>query len=110
MEAVRQPRSTVDIEVPADRICTVFLKCIERINCISFGFTHLLAIFILYVSKNDNILIWSLVEQDRGLSKQRIKPSSCLVNSLRDKVCRELFFKKFFIFKWIMMLCKRHCS
>ena len=63
VETVRQPRSTVDVEIPADRICSVFLKCIKRIDRISFRLTHLLSIFILNMSKNDNILIWSLVEQ-----------------------------------------------
>ena len=63
VETIRKPRSTVDVEIPADRICTVFLQCIKRINGISFRLTHLLSIFILNMSKNDNILIWSLVEQ-----------------------------------------------
>ena len=44
METVRQPWCTVDVEVPADGICTVCLKCIKRINCISLGLTHLLAV------------------------------------------------------------------
>ena len=63
VETIRKPRSTIDVEVPTDRICTVFLQCIKRINGISFRLTHLLSIFILNMSKNDNILIWSLVEQ-----------------------------------------------
>ena len=63
VETVRQPRSTVDVEIPADRICSVFLKCIKRIDRISFRLTHLLSVLILNMSKNDNVLIWSLVEQ-----------------------------------------------
>ena len=62
METVRQPRCAVDIEVPADRICSVSLQCIERIYRISFGLTHLLTVFILYVTQYDNILVRSLVE------------------------------------------------
>ena len=110
METVRQPWCTVDVEVPADGICTVCLKCIKRINCISLGLAHLLAILILNMSKNDNVLIWSLIKQKSRLSKKGVEPSSCLVNSLRNKVCRELLFEQFLILKWIMMLCKWHCS
>ena len=62
METVRQPRCAVDIEVPADRICSVCLQCIERIYRISFGLTHLLTVFILYMTQYDNVLVRSLVE------------------------------------------------
>ncbi len=110
METVRQPWCTVDVEVPADGICTVCLKCIKRINCISLGLAHLLSVLILYMYKNDNVLIWSLIKQKSRLSKKGVEPSSCLVNSLRNKVCRELLFEQFLILKWIMMLCKWHCS
>ena len=36
VETVRKLRSAVHIEIPADRICTVFFKSIKRIDCISF--------------------------------------------------------------------------
>ena len=62
------------------------------------------------MSQNDYILIRSLVEKQCGLSKKGVEPSSCLVNSLGDEVCRELLLEQVFILKWIMMLCKRHCS
>ena len=62
------------------------------------------------MSQNDYVLIWSLIEKQCGLSKKGVEPSSCLVNSLRNKVCRELLLKQVFVLKWIMMLCKRHCS
>ena len=110
METVRQPWGTVNIEIPADRICSVRLQSFKRIYRISLGFTHLLAIFILHMAQNNNILIRSLIKQQCRLSQQRIEPSTSLVNSLGNELCRELLLKQLFIFKWIMMLCKWHCS
>ena len=110
METIRQPWCTIDIEIPADRICAVFFKCIKRIHCISLRLTHLLTVFILYMSKDDNILIRRLVKEQCRLCHQRIEPSTGLVYCLRNKLSRELFFEKILILKWIMVLCKRHCS
>ena len=110
VETVWKPRSTVNIEIPADCICTVSFQCFKRIYRISLGFTHLLTIFILYMTQNDNILIRSLIKQQGGFCQQRVEPSTSLVNRLGNKLCRELLFKQFFIFKWVMMLCKWHCS
>src|SRR5699024_4436781 len=56
VETVRQPRSAVDIEVPADRICAVCLKSLERIDCISLGLAHLLSVLILHMSEDDDVL------------------------------------------------------
>ena len=37
-----------------------------------------------------------------------IKPPSCLINSFSNKIRRKIIFKKFFVFKWIMVLCIWH--
>ena len=50
VETVRQPWCGVNIEVPADRICTIGFKCIERIYGISFTLAHLLSVLILNVA------------------------------------------------------------
>ena len=63
VETVRQPRCTVDIEIPADRVCAVSLQCIERINRIALGLTHLLSVLILDMPQNDNILVRRLVKE-----------------------------------------------
>ena len=62
-ETARQPWSAAGVEVPADRIGTVGLQCVKRIYRISFGFTHLLSVLILYQTKNDNVFVWCFVEQ-----------------------------------------------
>ena len=62
METVRKPWSGVDIEVPADRICTILSQCFKRIYCISLGLGHLLSVLILNMSQHDNIFIRSLVK------------------------------------------------
>ena len=108
VETVWKPWGTVHIEVPADRIRAVFFKCVKRIYCISLGLAHLLAVLVLHVAEYDDILIRSFIKYERRDSQQRIEPSSRLVNSLRNKVRRKLLFKKLFIFKRIVVLCKRH--
>ncbi|CDA06634.1 unknown [Blautia sp. CAG:257] len=110
VETVRQPRSAVDIEIPADSVCAVFFQSVKRIYRISFGLTHLLSVFILNMSQNNNISVRSLFKQQGRLCQKRIEPSSCLVDCLGNKICRELLLKQILIFKWIMMLRKRHCS
>ena len=70
METVRKPWSTVDVEVPSDGICAVFVQCIEWINCISFGLTHLLSVLILNMSQNDYVLVWCFVEEQCGFCKE----------------------------------------
>ena len=35
VEAVGQPRGRVDVEIPADSVCTVLCKCIKRVNCVA---------------------------------------------------------------------------
>ena len=108
METVWQPGRAVYIEIPADSVCPVFFQSIKRIYRISLGFGHLLSVLILNMSQNDYVFIRSLVKQDSRLCQQRIEPSSGLVYSLGDKVCRELLLEHFFIFKWIVVLGKRH--
>ena len=109
-ETVRQPRSAVGVEVPADGIGAVGLQCVKRIYRISLGFTHLLSVLILYMTKNDNVLVRCFVEQQGGDCQQGVEPSTCLVYSLGNKLCRELFLEGFFVLEWIVMLCERHGS
>ena len=110
MEAVRQPRCAVDVEVPADRVGTICLQGVKRINGISLGLTHLLSVLILNVTENDNVLVRRLIKEQRGLGKEGVEPSSCLVNGLGDELCRELFVEKLLVLKRIVMLCERHCT
>ena len=110
MKTIRQPRRGIRVEIPADRIGAVLVQRFHRVNRVALGLTHLLAVLILYMAEHDDISVRCLVEQQRGNRHQRIEPASRLVNSLGNKVSRELLLKYFFIFKWIMMLCKRHRS
>ena len=70
METVGQPWRGIDIEIPADRIRTVGLKRLERVHRIPLGLTHLLPVFVLHVTQNDNIFKGSLVKQQRRLRHQ----------------------------------------
>ena len=93
METVRQPRCAVHVEIPPDRICTVFLQRVKRIHRIPLGLAHLLPLLILHVAQHDNILIRRLVEDQRRDRKQGVEPSAGLVHRLGDKICRELLLE-----------------
>ena len=60
------------------------------------------------MAEDNDIFVGRLVEDQGGDGKEGVKPSSCLVHSLGDKVRRELLLKELLIFKRIMMLGKRH--
>ena len=53
---------TVNVEIPADRVSAVSLQCIERVNRVALGLTHLLSVLILDMPQNDNILVRRLVK------------------------------------------------
>ena len=69
-ESLRQPGCGTGVEIPTDGICTVGLQCVERIYRIALTLTHLLAVLILYVAHNDNVLVRSLVEEQGGLCQE----------------------------------------
>ena len=58
-----QPRRGVCVEVPTNRICTLLIQCIPRVNNVAFMLGHLLTVLILHMSQNDAVLIGSLIEQ-----------------------------------------------
>ena len=110
METVWQPRCAVDIEIPADRVCSVFFQRIERIYGVSFGFAHLLPVLILYVAEDDHVLVRRFIKYQCRDCQQGVEPSTGLVHSLGYKVSRELLLEQFLIFKWVVVLCKWHGS
>ena len=110
METVWKPWRAVHIEVPADCISAVFFQCVKGVYGISLGFTHFLSVFVLYMTQHNNIFVRCFVKQQRRFCQQRVEPASCLVYSFRNKICRELLLKQFFVFKWIVVLCKRHSA
>ena len=109
-EPLGQPWSTAAVEIPADGICAVLGKRLEGIHYIPLGLAHLLAFLIRHQPQYDNVFIGRLVEQQRGLRQQGVKPPPGLVHSLGDKLCRELLLEELLIFKRIMVLRKRHGS
>ena len=108
VETVGQPRSAVDIEIPADGVRAVLGQRVKRVDGISLGFGHLLSVLILDMAQHDDIFIRRLVENQCGDGKQGVEPPSCLVHRLGDEVRRELLLEQFLILKWIVMLRKWH--
>ena len=108
MEAVRKPRSGVRVEIPADSVRTVGFKSLKRINGVALGLAHLLSVFVLNVTEDDDVFERSFVENQRGNRKQRVEPASCLIDSLGNEVCRELALEKLLVLKGIVVLGKGH--
>ena len=63
---------------------------IEGIHRIALGLAHLLSVFIQHKPHDNYIFIRRLVEQQGGLRKKGIEPSSGLVHCLGDELGREL--------------------
>ena len=66
VEAVRQPRRAVLIEVPADRVRAVPSERIHRVNGVALGLAHLLSVFILHMAEHNDIPIGALVKEQRA--------------------------------------------
>ena len=81
---------------------------IKGIHCIALGLAHLLSVLIQHKPHDNYIFIRRLVEQQGGLSKEGIEPSSGLVHCLGYKLGRELGLEQFLILKGIMVLRKGH--
>ncbi len=108
MEAVWQPWSTVFVEIPTDGICTVLAEGIHRIYGVALGLAHLLAVLVLNMAQNDNVLVGGIVKEQGGDSQQGVEPATGLIHSLGDKVCRIALIEDFLVLKRIMPLGKRH--
>ena len=110
METIRKPWSRIRIEEPANGIRAMLLQGFHRVYGVALRFTHLLSVLVLYMTEDKHIFKGSLMEEEGGFRKKRVKPTSGLVYCLTDKLCRELGLKKRLIFKRIMMLSVRHGS
>ena len=109
-EFVGEPGCGVGVEIPSDGICAVFLECIERINRVALGLTHLLTVLVKYKTEYDYVLVRCLVEKKGALSHKGIEPSSGLVNRFGNELSGELLLKEVLVLERIVMLSKRHCA
>ena len=73
-------------------------------------FRHLDTLGVEHQSAGDHILECHTVEDHRGDGMQGIEPSTCLINTLVDKVAGEgqMLVDSHFILKRIVYLCIRH--
>ena len=108
VEAVRQPRCAVLVEIPADGVSAVLLQCLHRIDGIALRLRHLAAFLVLDVAEDDDIAVRCLVEEQRRDGDERVEPAARLVDSLRDEVRREALLEDLLVVERIMPLCKRH--
>ena len=76
-------------QIPSCSVCTVLIKQLERINCVASGLGHFLSFFVQDQVINQNVLVRSFTLDESGNSHQGVEPSSCLVDTFADEVCRE---------------------
>ena len=88
----------------------MLFKRLERIHGVALGLGHLLSVPVQNQTQNNDVLIGTLVEEQRRLGHKTVEPASGLVNRLGDKCRRELLFEGLLVLKGIMMLRERHGS
>ena len=108
MEAVRQPRCAVLVEIPTDGIGAMLLQCFHRVDGIALRLRHLAAFLVLDVAKDDDIAVRCLVEEQRRDGDERVEPAARLVDSLRDEVRREALLEDLLVVERIMPLREWH--
>ena len=108
VEAVRQPRCAVLVEIPADGVSAVLLQRLHRIDGIALRLRHLAAFLVLDMAEDDDIAVRCLVEEQRRDGDQRVEPAARLVDGLRDEVCREALLEDVLVVERIVPLCERH--
>ena len=108
MEAVRQPRCAVLVEIPADGIGAMLLQCFHRVDGIALRLRHLAAFLVLDVAEDDDIAVRCLVEEQRRDGDERVEPAARLVDSLRDEVRREALLEDLLVVERIMPLREWH--
>ena len=107
-EPIRQPRRTVLVKIPADRIRAVTSQRVHRFYRVALGLRHLLSVLILHMPEHDDVPIRTLVKEQRPDRDQRVEPPARLIDCLGDEVRGEMIFKDLFVFKRIMPLRERH--
>ena len=107
-EAVRQPGRGVRVEVPADGVGTVGVQRFHRVDGIALGLGHLLAVFVLDVAEDDDVLVWRLVEDEGADREKGVEPAAGLVDGLGNEVCRELGLEEFLVLEGIVVLGEGH--
>ena len=107
-EPVREPRSGVRVEVPADGVGAVGVQGIHRVDGVALGLRHLLTVLILDMAEDDDVLVRSLVEEQGADRQKGIEPAAGLVDGLGDEVCRELGLEELLVLERIVVLGERH--
>ena len=66
VEAVRQPRCAVLIEVPADRVRPMPAERIHWVNSVALGLAHLLSVLVLHMTEHNDVAIGALIKEQRA--------------------------------------------
>ena len=108
VEAVRQPRRAVLIEIPADGVCAMLAERLHRIDGVALRLRHLMAVLVLDMAEHDDVLVRGLVEQQRRNRNQRIEPAARLVDGLGDEIGWKALLEDILVLERIMPLRERH--
>ncbi|MNW49069.1 hypothetical protein D3C74_264720 [compost metagenome] len=102
------PRRTVGQEGPTEGVRAELFDDFPRIDNVTFGFGHLLPVFVQHVTGGDDRFVRRFTGEQRGHGQQAVKPAARLVDPFADHVRRELIAECLLVLERIMMLCKRH--
>ena len=108
VETAGKPGSTAGAEIPTNSVCALLVKNAPRVNNVALVLGHLKTVFVANVTKNDAVSERCFVEKEGGNSQKSIEPTTGLVDSFTDEVCREVSFKEFLVFKGIVILGEGH--
>ena len=87
--AARRPRLARGEEVPPQRVGPVRRDHHPRVDHVSFGLRHLLAVLVDEQAEAHDVLERRRIEHERVHSEQRVEPAARLVDRLADEISRE---------------------
>ena len=90
------------------KLAEQLIQHLERRNCISLVLTHLLSFLIQDKVVNEYVSVRSLSGNDGGYCHEGVEPSSGLVDTFADEVCREEFIEIVLVLERIVPLSERH--
>ena len=104
------PRIGIPNHIPTGWVGSVFFKRAKRVNGVAEAFTHFLPFGIEYQTIGNNVFVSHRIKNHGGNGMQSVEPTTGLINSFGDKICRKKFtvVYQFSVFKRIVPLGIRH--
>ncbi len=107
-EALRLPRGTGRIEVPAEAVGPIKIDQLPGVDDVPLALAHLDPILIETVAGDDAVPERGLPMDDRARGEQGVEPTSCLVDRLADEVSREALLEGLLVLERVVPLSGVH--